>query len=90
MTVHDLAKASAAEDFFVILDVAFDQHVLDVHRLHLLNRFRRYMADSGGTDPRDCLERAYADFARAEKAPREFKVFGGHKGFVPLKALLGG
>lgn len=92
-TFTSLASLSSAEEFFLALGLPFEQRVLDVYRLHILNQFRRYLAASGAKDSSDmdiarqCLSRAYGDFAKAHPAAKTFKVFQPAGGFVPLSAL---
>ncbi len=91
--LSELAKLSSAEEFFLAFGLPFDQHVLDVHRLHILHRFRAYLAKGnhlGEADAetwRDCLLRAYADYAGSATPPKTFKVFQ-KPGFVPLSSLV--
>jgi nitrogenase-stabilizing/protective protein len=91
-----LSKLSAAEQFFAALDVAFDPHVVNVSRLHILKRFNALldMESLRGLDDgaarvacRHALETAYGEFA-AGQGQKTFKVFQAAKtGFVPLSAL---
>lgn len=94
--LDNLAKLSAAEQFFDALDVAFDQQVINVHRLHILKRFNSLldMASLRGLEDgavriacRHALEKAYGEFA-AGQGEKTFKVFKDSKtGFVPLSSL---
>lgn len=81
-----LKALSAAEDFFAFFGVAFEPRVVQVNRLHILQRFRQYLQRAEELDARDacdevswyrhgrgCLERAYRDFVQSD-ARRE-KVF---------------
>ncbi|OSI65736.1 nitrogenase stabilizing/protective protein NifW [Bradyrhizobium canariense] len=77
-----LNKASAAEEFFALLDVEYDTKIIDVARLHILRRMGQYLAReelNGASDPditsrcRATLERAYADFVTS--SPMEQRVF---------------
>ena len=91
-----LMGLSAAEQFFEALDVAFDQQVVNVHRLHILKRFNALldMASLRALDDgaariacRHALEKAYGEFA-AGQGQKSFKVFQEVKtGFVPLSSL---
>lgn len=91
-----LARLSAAEQFFDALDLAFDQQVVNVSRLHILKRFNALldMASLRDLDDgaqriacRHALEKAYGEFA-AGQGEKTFKVFKDSKtGFVPLSAL---
>lgn len=101
----DLDDLETAEDFLRFFQVGYDQRVVNVNRLHILQRFHDYLgADSGleGLDDsgmadryRVHLERAYQDFVVSTGiAEKTFKV---HKEearkmadrFVPLDSLLG-
>lgn len=91
-----LGQLSAAEQFFEALDVAFDQQVVSVHRLHILKRFNalldmeslRGLEDGAARATcRHALEKAYGEFASGQ-GEKTFKVFKDTKtGFVPLSAL---
>jgi nitrogenase-stabilizing/protective protein len=93
-----LQQLSAAEQFFEALDVAFDQQVVSVHRLHILKRFNALldMESLRGLEDgaqrlacRHALEQAYGEFASGQGA-KTFKVFQDQKtGFVPLSSLGG-
>ncbi|MEO5336595.1 MAG: nitrogenase-stabilizing/protective protein NifW [Magnetospirillum sp. WYHS-4] len=92
-----LKDLSAAEDFFRFFEVPFEQHRLDVARLHILKRMADYLhldnTDSmdDATLWRTCketLERAYRDFEVAGPLEsRGFKVLRQATGFVPLSSL---
>lgn len=100
MILDVLRRLSAAEEFFVELDVAFEPAVLDVSRLHILKRFTEYLGredtETGDDEAhrglcRSALERAYRDFADPAGPRRKtFKVFRQAQpasAFVPLAAL---
>ena len=102
VTILDRMKTlSAAEDFFTLLQVPFDQHVLNVSRLHILRRFQSYMASSSAEQAsgeqqeqicREALIRAYSDFTVSSGIQEKlFKVFQqtdpDEPVFVPLGAL---
>ncbi|AWK87330.1 nitrogenase-stabilizing/protective protein NifW [Azospirillum thermophilum] len=101
----DLDELETAEDFLRYFTVAFDQRVVNVNRLHILQRFHDYLAADTGLEGLDDegtaaryrahLERAYHDFVVSSAiAEKTFKV---HKEearkmadrFVPLDSLLG-
>jgi len=103
--LNQLRALSAAEEFFGLLDVPYEQPVLNVARLHILRRMRDYMARASlealaeaeaHALLRDGLARAYGDFVVS--APIEQRVFKVLKeaaqpvrvGFVPLSAITGG
>lgn len=79
-----LKGLSAAEDFFSLLNVKCDRHVLDVCRLHILKRMGQYLKEEDFDDlpdrviaarARAMLQRAYDDFeASSPLKQRVFKV----------------
>ena len=100
----DLDDLETAEDFLRFLGVRYEQRVVDVNRLHILQRFHDYLAAGTGLEALDDegmatryqthLERAYQDFVVSNAiAEKTFKV---HKEearrmadrFVPLDTLL--
>jgi nitrogenase-stabilizing/protective protein len=77
-----LNRASSAEDFFMLLGVAYDPKVVNVARLHILRRMAQYLAsedfDGVGNEVitercKAVLERAYADFVNS--SPLDQRVF---------------
>ncbi len=91
-----LGKLSTAEEFFLTLDVPFEQSVVNVSRLHILKRFHDLL-DTGALKGMDdaaqkanchvALARAYGEFAEGGGA-KTFKVFNqGKMGFVPMSAI---
>jgi len=77
-----LNKASAAEEFFQLLDVAYDPKLLNVARLHILRRMGQYLVseDFAGVSNDDVaerckavLEQAYNDFVVS--SPLDQRVF---------------
>lgn len=85
--LDDLQDLDVAEDFLRFFGVAYDKHVVDVNRLHILQRFHDYLGRVPGLDTqpedrqrqlyRDAIARAYGDFV-ASDAIRE-KVFKVHQ-----------
>jgi nitrogenase-stabilizing/protective protein len=86
--MDDLQDLETAEDFLSFLGIAFDQKVVHVNRLHILQRFHDYMAaDTGLADltgddalaqcHRTHLQRAYQDFVDSTAVAE--KVFEVHK-----------
>lgn len=80
--LDQLARLSAAEDFFDFLQVEYDQAILHVCRLHILKRMGEYLNGEDLTGKSDDevflaarrhLERAYADFVAS--SPLDEKVF---------------
>ncbi len=77
-----LDALSSAEDLFAFFEVAYDERVLQVARLHILKRLNQYLSDAELASLADDelfdafrarLERAYADFVAS--SPREQHVF---------------
>jgi nitrogenase-stabilizing/protective protein len=80
--LDQLNRASSAEDFFALLDVAYDPKVVSVARLHILRRMGQYLVSEDFADLPDSvvaercksvLERAYADFVAS--SPLDQRVF---------------
>jgi len=79
--LDELKNLGSAEEFFRMLDVAYDPQVLGVARLHILKRMGQAVA---GLDPslsdegmraacRAALTDAYAEFT--EKSPLQARLF---------------
>lgn len=77
-----LQTLSAAEEFFTILDVPYDEAKVSVVRMHIMKRMGQYLANEdfeGATDAevkercRTTLERAYEDFQKSD--PMKERVF---------------
>lgn len=101
--LDQLNKASAAEDFFALLGVAYDAKVLNVARLHILRRMGQYLVseDFSGLPNAEValrckavLEQAYSDFITSSPLDeRVFKVLKDAvappkpRHFVPLNTL---
>jgi nitrogenase-stabilizing/protective protein len=95
----DLEELESAEDFLNYFGLEFDQHVVHVNRLHILQRYNTYLEQAKGTleditdeAARDIytklLARAYQDFvesdALTEKVFKVFHMVGPQETFVPL------
>lgn len=94
-----------AEDFLNYFEIPFDQSVVHVNRLHIMQRFHDYLAKSEDALPDDCgekakhdvyrklLTRAYEDFvtsnAQTEKVFKVFKMNEPQSTFVSVDALFG-
>lgn len=97
----DLDELESAEDFLNYFGVAYDPSVVQVNRLHILQRFHNYLADARAALPEDddalravyqrLLLRAYQDFVESDALTEKvFKVFHLHEPqttFVPLGDL---
>ena len=83
----DLEELSSAEEFLNYFEVDYDQSVVHVNRLHILQRYHNYLnavKDMPETDQEryviyaDLLTRAYNDFvnsnAQAEKVLKVFRM----------------
>ena len=95
-----LEDLESAEDFLNYFGIPFDQKVVHVNRLHILQRFHNYMAKTGGL-PEDegarrsaytaLLARAYEDFVNSDaQTEKVFKVFHMNEpqtAFVPLTSI---
>lgn len=94
---NDLADLKSAEDFLEFFGIAYDRAVLQVNRLHILQRFHNYLSASSARGAvsmpayRALLEKAYLDFvqsdARTEKVFRVFQRQDGHVATIPLSAI---
>lgn len=97
----DLAELSSAEEFLEYFGIEFDAALVQVNRLHILQRFHNYieaepdaqLADEAGrrTFYRGMLARAYEDFVHSDALTEKvFKVFHMHEPksvFVPLSEI---
>jgi nitrogenase-stabilizing/protective protein len=98
----DLEELSSAEDFLQYFGIDYDQRVVHVNRLHILQRFHDYLTQVGDMVPEDeqakravyvrLLTQAYQDFVTSDALTEKvFKVFHMHEpqqSFVPLDQLL--
>lgn len=92
----DLAELESAEEFLEYFDVAFDRHVVQVSRLHILQRFHDYLkhrvdaATPTYAQYRECMTMAYDDFVRSDaQTEKVFRVFKRAAGIatVPLSSI---
>jgi nitrogenase-stabilizing/protective protein len=97
----DLDELESAEDFLTYFGIAFDPAVVQVNRLHILQRFHDYLGEidelPDSADARfrlyaDLLRGAYRDFvgsdARTEKVFRVFRMHEPRRVSVGLDQLL--
>jgi nitrogenase-stabilizing/protective protein len=82
--LEELEDLESAEDFLNYFDVAYDQSVVHVNRLHILQRFHDYLVKTPQPEGemaqretyRAALERAYEDFVDSDaQTQKVFKVF---------------
>jgi nitrogenase-stabilizing/protective protein len=95
---EELEELESAEDFLQYFNLDYDQHVVHVNRLHILQRFHDYLAQSTNEIPADAdlkkavynkfLHQAYQDFvesdAQTEKVFKVFKMGEPQTAFVAL------
>ena len=101
--IDDLEELSAAEDFLEYFDVEFDRSVVQVNRLHIMQRLHDYLKDLPDADQvadvegykaayKGLLVKAYQDFVESDALTEKvFKVFhmkGPQTTFVPLDQIL--
>lgn len=76
---QELSEITSAEDFLDYFEIAFDLRVVEVNRLHILQRFHDYLQQTNALDRADyarCLRRAYQDFVDSNALTEKvFKVF---------------
>jgi nitrogenase-stabilizing/protective protein len=99
---EELENLESAEDFLEYFALDYDPAVVQVNRLHILQRFHNYLAQGEGALPeeddarrevyRQLLARAYLDFVESDALTEKvFKVFHRHEPqttFVPVDDLL--
>lgn len=96
----DLEELSSAEDFLDYFEIEYNQSVVHVNRLHILQRFHDYLGqidNKPDSEPElrqlytDLLKAAYNDFvvsdALTEKVFKVFKMHEPQETFVSLTDL---
>lgn len=92
----DFEELSSAEDFLGYFDIAFDAQVVQVNRLHILQRFHDYLAqrtlpsdeDAKRAVYRALLGAAYSDFVNSDALTEKvFRVFHRHEAQTPVVTL---
>lgn len=96
----DMDELQSAEEFLDYFSIDFDQKIVHVNRLHILQRFHDYIdqVESLPEDEselyklyKDLLQGAYEDFVKSDALTEKvFKVFHMHEPqqtFVPLGDL---
>ena len=100
---EELEDLSSAEDFLSFFAIEYDQSIVHINRLHIMQRFHDYLAQAEDQLPESdealraiykvLLTRAYGDFvnsdARTEKVFKVFKQQEQGSGFVSVEQLLG-
>ena len=93
----DLEDLASAEDFLNYFEIPYDQSVVHVNRLHILQRFHDYLAkQEAGKAPdydayRKWLQLAYEDFVKSDAlTERVFSVLqkAGGTSFMPVGDIL--
>jgi nitrogenase-stabilizing/protective protein len=95
-----LDELESAEDFLNYFGIAYEQGVVHVNRLHILQRFHDYIANAGALPEEEgprraayavLLDQAYQDFVHSDALTEKvFKVFHMHEpqtAFVPLSEI---
>ena len=76
---QELAEMTSAEDFLNYFEIAFNPKIVEVNRLHILQRFHDYLQQTNAPDRADyvrCLQHAYQDFVDSDALTEKvFKVF---------------
>ena len=98
----DLDELVSAEDFLDYFQITYDPGIVQVNRLHILQRFHDYLAQveemPDATDARwrlhaDLLGAAYRDFVVSDALTEKvFRVFRSHRPepvSIPVETLLG-
>ncbi|MFS2159475.1 nitrogenase-stabilizing/protective protein NifW [Pseudomonas sp. Pseusp122] len=97
-----MAELVSAEDFLEFFEVPFDPPVVQVNRLHIMQRYHDYLIKAGDLQPYSdparrliyshLLDRAYSDFvasdAQTEKVFKVFKMNEPQVAFVSIDDLL--
>ena len=98
----DLEELSSAEDFLQYFEVEYDQSVVHVNRLHILQRFHNYLSEAEDGMPeyeeekrevyKQLLQKAYQDFvdsdAATEKVLKVYRMNEPQQVFVSLDQLV--
>lgn len=76
---QELAEMTSAEDFLNYFEITFNPKIVEVNRLHILQRFHDYLQQTNAPDRADyvrCLQSAYQDFVDSDALTEKvFKVF---------------
>ncbi len=99
--LDELEDLVSAEDFLEFFDIPYDERVVKVNRLHILQRFHNYLAAATMPVEVDAmralyvasLSQAYKDFVNSDaKTEKVLKIYRKSSGlsFVSVDKLLGG
>ena len=96
----DMDELQSAEDFLEYFAIEYDQKVVHVNRLHILQRYHDYISKQGALPKdeeaqramyREMLQQAYDDFVNSDALTEKvFKVFHMHEpqeGFVSIDKI---
>lgn len=96
----ELQELTAAEEFLDYFAISYDEQIVQVNRLHILQRFHDYLAKatlpSDDTEKRliykELLTSAYQDFVNSDALTEKvFKVFHRHDGqqevMIPVSSI---
>ncbi len=83
---EEMEELESAEDFLQYFQLEYDQNVVHVNRLHILQRFHDYLQNAADDMPENeipkravyskLLQRAYQDFVESDaQTEKVFKVF---------------
>jgi nitrogenase-stabilizing/protective protein len=79
-----LALLSSAEQILDAIGLPYEQCIVDVHRLHILKRFRHHLDPPALAEQDEdivraacsaAMAKAYEEFAEGTPGPRTFRVF---------------
>jgi nitrogenase-stabilizing/protective protein len=94
-----MAELSSAEEFLDFFGIRYDERIVQVNRLHILQRYHQYLRRTPGLEEaaeaalreryRELLQKAYDDFVSSSPAREKvFKVFQDAQGSsIPLDRL---
>ncbi len=94
-----LEELVSAEDFLNYFGIEYDPAVVQVNRLHILQRFHNYLAKATLSENEEArrvvyttlLQQAYQDFVKSDALTEKvFKVFHMHEPqvkFVPISSI---
>jgi nitrogenase-stabilizing/protective protein len=97
----DMEELCSAEDFLDYFQIPYDLSIVQVNRLHILQRYHDYLETAKGEMPEEesalrayyakWLQKAYGDFvnsdARTEKVFKVFRMFEPQQVSIPLSDL---